>query len=113
MKHFTSSIQVHEIHEWARAGTPNDGASWLRSQRLEDTWHRMLLTLVTGGGVVGILHGLLEISYQLNPPKSLEDHNIDWISGIFPIIKAIQAALSLGTCCSLGPEGPSVDIGKS
>ena len=31
----------------------------------------------------------------------------------FPTIKAIQAAITLGTGCSLGPEGPSVDIGKS
>ena len=35
------------------------------------------------------------------------------LSGIFPIVKAIQAAVTLGTGCSLGPEGPMVDIGKS
>jgi len=35
------------------------------------------------------------------------------MAAIFPTIKAIQAAITLGTGCSLGPEGPSVDIGKS
>ncbi|MBA0833148.1 hypothetical protein Goarm_017484 [Gossypium armourianum] len=74
---------VHVIHEWAWAGTPNEGAAWLRSQKLADTWHRILLIPVAGGVIVGMMHGLLE------------------------------AAVTLGTGCSLGPEGPSVDIGKS
>ncbi|KAL0796593.1 hypothetical protein Bca101_067970 [Brassica carinata] len=40
---------VHVIHEWSWAGTPNEGASWLRLQRLADTWHQILLIPVTGG----------------------------------------------------------------
>lgn len=35
------------------------------------------------------------------------------LSAVFPVVKAIQAAVTLGTGGSLGPEGPSVDIGKS
>ncbi|XP_020682087.1 chloride channel protein CLC-f [Dendrobium catenatum] len=103
---------VHVIHEWAWAGTPNEGAAWLRLQRLADTWHRILLIPVTGGVVVGMMHGLLEIFEQIKQSRS-QKPSIDLLAGIFPTIKAIQAAVTLGTGCSLGPEGPSVDIGKS
>ncbi|KAL8509733.1 hypothetical protein ACS0TY_016805 [Phlomoides rotata] len=104
---------VHVIHEWAWAGTPNEGASWLRLQRLADTWHRILLIPVLGGVIVGVLHGLLEILSQINQSTSSQGQGLDVLSAVFPIVKAIQAAVSLGTGCSLGPEGPSVDIGKS
>ncbi|XP_066322491.1 chloride channel protein CLC-f-like [Miscanthus floridulus] len=104
---------VHVIHEWAWAGTPNEGAAWLRLQKLGDTWHRILLIPVTGGVVVGMMHGLLEIFEQLKLVKSGQRQGINFVGAIFPTIKAVQAAVTLGTGCSLGPEGPSVDIGKS
>ncbi|KQJ98827.1 hypothetical protein BRADI_3g39350v3 [Brachypodium distachyon] len=104
---------VHVIHEWAWAGTPTEGAAWLRLQRLADTWHRILLIPVTGGVVVGMMHGLLEIFEQIKLSLSPQREGIDFMGAIFPTIKAIQAAITLGTGCSLGPEGPSVDIGKS
>ncbi|CAL9102913.1 unnamed protein product [Musa textilis] len=104
---------VHVIHEWAWAGTPNEGAAWLRLQRLADTWHRILLIPVTGGVVVGMMHGLLEIFEQIKQSRSSQRQGVDLLAAIFPTIKAIQAAVTLGTGCSLGPEGPSVDIGKS
>ncbi|KAB1214983.1 Chloride channel protein CLC-f [Morella rubra] len=113
---FTDSlvaIQVHVIHEWAWAGTPNEGAAWLRLQRLADTWHRILLIPVTGGVIVGMMHGLLEILHQIRQSSSSQRQGFDLVAGVFPTIKAIQAAITLGTGCSLGPEGPSVDIGKS
>ncbi|KAG0467979.1 hypothetical protein HPP92_017307 [Vanilla planifolia] len=87
---------VHVIHEWAWAGTPNEGASWLRLQRLADTWHRILLIPVTGGVVVGMMHGLLEIFEQIKLSRS-QKPSIDLLAGIFPTIKAIQAAVTLGT----------------
>ncbi|XP_061349314.1 chloride channel protein CLC-f isoform X2 [Gastrolobium bilobum] len=106
---------VHLIHEWVWAGTPNEGAAWLRLQRLADTWHRILLIPVTGGVIVGMMCGLLEILDQIKQPSSSQrqGQGFDLLAGIFPTIKAIQAAVTLGTGCSLGPEGPSVDIGKS
>ncbi|GAB2279771.1 hypothetical protein Dimus_014410 [Dionaea muscipula] len=104
---------VHLIHEWAWAGTPNEGAAWLRLQRLADTWHRILLIPVTGGVIVGMMHGLLEILDQIKLSSASNRQGLDLLSGVFPTIKAIQAAVTLGTGCSLGPEGPSVDIGKS
>lgn len=106
-------MQVHVIHEWAWAGTPNEGAAWLRSQRLADTWHRILLIPVLGGVVVGVLHGLLEILEQVMHFTSSQEQGFNAFAAITPIVKAIQAAITLGTGCSLGPEGPSVDIGKS
>ncbi|XP_058114494.1 chloride channel protein CLC-f-like [Magnolia sinica] len=107
------NLGVHVIHEWAWAGTPNEGAAWLRLQRLADTWHRILLIPVTGGVVVGMMHGLLEIFDQIKQPRSSQRQGFDLLAGVLPTIKAIQAAVTLGTGCSLGPEGPSVDIGKS
>ncbi|KAL2467010.1 Chloride channel protein CLC-f [Abeliophyllum distichum] len=104
---------VHVIHEWAWAGTPNEGAAWLRLQRLADTWHRILLIPVLGGVVVGVLLGLIEILNQINQSTSSQGQGFDVLAGILPVVKAIQAAVTLGTGCSLGPEGPSVDIGKS
>ncbi|KAJ0586030.1 putative chloride channel, voltage gated, chloride channel, core [Helianthus annuus] len=102
---------VHVIHGWAWAGTPNEGAAWLRLQRLADTWHRILLIPVTGGVIVGMLHGLLEILDQIK--QSTPGNGSSFLSVFFPTVKAIQAAVTLGTGCSLGPEGPDVDIGKS
>lgn len=104
---------VHVIHEWAWAGTPNEGAAWLRLQRLADTWHRILLIPVLGGVIVGVLHGLLDILGQIQQSTSSQGQGFDVLAGIFPTVKALQAAITLGTGCSLGPEGPSVDIGKS
>ncbi|KAL3508297.1 hypothetical protein ACH5RR_027698 [Cinchona calisaya] len=104
---------VHVIHEWAWAGTPNEGASWLRLQRLADTWHRILLIPVLGGVIVGMLHGLLDIFGQIQQSSSSQEQGFDVLAGIFPTVKALQAAITLGTGGSLGPEGPSVDIGKS
>ena len=106
-------IQVHVVHEWAWAGTPNEGAAWLRLQRLTDTWHRILLIPVLGGVIVGVLHGLLEILGQIKQSTSSQEQGLDVFAAIFPVLKAVQAGVTLGTGCSLGPEGPSVDIGKS
>uniref|UniRef100_A0A2P2MYH1 Chloride channel protein n=1 Tax=Rhizophora mucronata TaxID=61149 RepID=A0A2P2MYH1_RHIMU len=105
------TLGVHVTHEWAWAGTPNEGAAWLRLQRLADTWHRILLIPVTGGVIVGMMHGLVEILNQIR--QTTHTRGLDLVAGIFPTIKAIQAAVTLGTGCSLGPEGPMVDIGKS
>ncbi|PUZ77395.1 hypothetical protein GQ55_1G367400 [Panicum hallii var. hallii] len=60
-----------------------------------------------------MMHGLLEIFEQLKLVKSGQRQGINFLGAIFPTVKAIQAAVTLGTGCSLGPEGPSVDIGKS
>lgn len=72
---------------------------------------------MVGGVVVGMFHTVTEVVDMIRaaqPQPSLSNRNkIDWLAGIKPFIKALQAALTLGTGLSLGPEGPSVDIGKS
>jgi H+/Cl- antiporter ClcA len=60
-----------------------------------------------------MMHGLLEIFDQLKLSKPAQGQGINFVAAIFPTIKAVQAAVTLGTGCSLGPEGPSVDIGRS
>lgn len=82
-------------------------------QRLANTWHRILLIPVAGGVIVGFMNGLLEILDQIKHSSSSHRQGFHLLSGVFPIVKAIQAAITLGAGCSLGPEGPSVDIGKS
>jgi len=102
----------------AWAGTPDEGASWLRKQKLVDIWHRILMVPVVGGVVVGMFHTVTDIldvvrTTQLQSPLQGRENKIDWLAALKQVIKAFQAALALGTGSSLGPEGPSVDIGKS
>ncbi|KAJ7546555.1 hypothetical protein O6H91_08G044500 [Diphasiastrum complanatum] len=104
---------VHLIHDFAWAGTPHEGAAWLRLQSLTDTWHRIMLIPVTGGVVVGLMHTLLGVLDQIKASRPQQRRRIDFLAASCPVIKATQAAVTLGTGCSLGPEGPSVDIGKS
>jgi hypothetical protein len=64
--------------------------------------------------MVGMMCGLLEILDQIKQASySPQRQGFDLLAGIYPTVKAIQAAVTLGTGCSLGPEGPSVDIGNS
>ncbi|KAL0715128.1 hypothetical protein Bca4012_064450 [Brassica carinata] len=62
---------VHVIHEWSWAGTPNEGASWLRLQRLADTWHQILLIPVTGdhGTSMESIQYLQDVRYSLRVAK--------------------------------------------
>ncbi|CAI7793116.1 unnamed protein product [Closterium sp. NIES-53] len=119
------NLAVHGIHNLAWAGTPAEGAAWLRVQPITTTWHRIMLIPVMGGVVVGMLHALGGIIEQSQSPSQAQGQNrgatlrleqqrgIDWGAAFTPVIRAIQAAVTLGTGSSLGPEGPSVDIGKA
>ncbi|KAJ6967274.1 hypothetical protein NC652_004739 [Populus alba x Populus x berolinensis] len=55
-----------------------------------------------------MMHGLVEILEQIRQNLSSHRKGFDLVAGVFPTVKAIQAAVTLGTGCSLGPEGPSV-----
>lgn len=62
-----------------------------------------------------MFHSIIEILelIRASQPQRTSRSKIDWLAGVKPLIRAVQAAITLGTGCSLGPEGPSVDIGKS
>ncbi|CAI8587199.1 unnamed protein product [Vicia faba] len=83
---------VHEIRDLSWDGIPDRGASWLREAPIQDTWKRVILVPAFGGLIVSLLNLLSDSQ---------------------PFLKAIAASVTLGTGNSLGPEGPSVDIGTS
>lgn len=91
-------IQVHEIRDLFWDGIPYRGASWLRETPIEVTWKRVILVPAFGGVIVAVLNLLRET------PS---------FSASRPFLKAIAASVTLGTGNSLGPEGPSVEIGTS
>jgi H+/Cl- antiporter ClcA/CBS domain-containing protein len=96
---------IEHIHDWAFEGLDD----WLGGSR--ELW--ILLIPILGGVAVGLLRwywrdlgqnlaGMLaatQTGEQLQPGRG--------------VIKMLAAAISLGTGASLGPEGPSVEIGAN
>lgn len=99
---------MHEIRDLCWDGIPSRGASWLRELPHHDnaTWRRTILIPTCGGLVVSLLNTFR---------SALDEGNSDsFIKAVLkPILKAVAAAFTLGTGNSLGPEGPSVEIGAS
>ncbi|XP_058753034.1 chloride channel protein CLC-e [Vicia villosa] len=87
---------VHEIRDLSWDGIPDRGASWLREAPIQETWKRVILVPAFGGLIVSLLNLLSNSNFNSQP-----------------FLKAIAASVTLGTGNSLGPEGPSVDIGSS
>ncbi|XP_057814939.2 chloride channel protein CLC-e isoform X2 [Cryptomeria japonica] len=103
------NLAVHEIRDLFWDGIPSSGASWLRDQTLEQKWKIILFTPACGGVVVAILNTLrnsLETS-------SAAIHMSDIKASFRSFLKTAAATVTLGTGNSLGPEGPSVEIGAS
>lgn len=99
---------VHEIRDFFWDGLPLRGASWLREKPLEEIWQRVILVPVCGGVIVGILNSLQD---SLKDPSGRMVSDVK--EAIRPILKTIAASVTLGTGNSLGPEGPSVEIGSA
>lgn len=98
---------VHELRDFFWDGIPARGASWLREVPTEATWSRVVLVPAFGGLIVGILN-LIRSSIDVGGGQ--ENH----VKAVFrPVLKAVAASVTLGTGKSLGPEGPSVEIGAS
>lgn len=102
---------VHEIRDIFWDGIPHRGASWLREEPIESIWSRVVLVPAGGGLFVSLIKAL---------QATLEEENIsnmnfyDYLkAALQPLLKATAACFTLGTGNSLGPEGPSVEIGKS
>lgn len=96
---------VHELRDLFWDGIPSRGASWLREAPIEGKWARVILVPACGGLVVGVLNWLR---------TSIESEDGDRVkAALRPVLKAVAACVTLGTGNSLGPEGPSVEIGAS
>lgn len=99
--------QVHEIRDFFWDGLPLRGASWLREEPIEKIWQRVVLVPACGGVIVGILNSLRSSLKETSGVTSSVKE------AMRPLVKAIAASVTLGTANSLGPEGPSVEIGSS
>lgn len=100
---------MHEIRDFFWDGIPSRGASWLRDKPVEVVWERVIAVPVCGGCIVGLLNGLR--GTLDSPAESVSMSNLKAI--LEPILKTMAACVTLGTGNSLGPEGPSVEIGTS
>lgn len=114
-------FKVHEIREVFWDGIPQRGASWLREEPITDMWQRVILVPASGGLIVAILNvlrGALDdeqveeenVLVKMGMPISVFD---SLKAASRPFLKAVAACVTLGTGNSLGPEGPSVEIGTS
>lgn len=103
------NIAVHEIRDFFWDGIPYRGASWLREEPIEITWQRVILVPTCGGLFVSLLNMIRTSVEVSNTGVSVSRLK----SAAEPILKAVAACVTLGTGNSLGPEGPSVEIGAS
>lgn len=75
-------------------------------------WTLALIPAI-GGLLVGLLRWRLPEFFGQGWSSLLSDSREQPISPLRPVLKLLGAALSLGTGASLGPEGPSVEIGAN
>ncbi|CAD6230144.1 unnamed protein product [Miscanthus lutarioriparius] len=102
------NLSVHEIRDIFWDSIPLRGASWLREEPIDEVWQRVIFVPVSGGVIVGGLNALRSyIKTNSNAPVSKIK------SAFRPFLKAVAASFTLGTGNSLGPEGPSVEIGSA
>lgn len=88
---------------------PDRGASWLREEPIETKWGRVILVPAFGGLIVSLLNMIRTAVEDSTDGTAMS--NIK--SALKPILKTVAACVTLGTGNSLGPEGPSVEIGAS
>ncbi|XP_031381875.1 chloride channel protein CLC-e isoform X1 [Punica granatum] len=99
---------VHELRDFFWDGIPSRGASWLREAPIEATWSRVILVPACGGLIVGMLN---LIRSSIDGDGGGKENRVKAV--LRPVLKAVAACVTLGTGNSLGPEGPSVEIGAS
>lgn len=97
---------VHEIRDFFWDGIPYRGASWLREEPLDSVWPRVILVPACGGLIVSVLNAARDA-------VSKASYNYNTKDALASFLKAVAACVTLGTGNSLGPEGPSVEIGSS
>lgn len=102
---------MHYTRDLFWDGIPSRGASWLREEPIADVWPRVILVPLCGGLIVSILNKLRD---SLEDSSEGTDTVASAVKGALrPFLKTIAASVTLGTGNSLGPEGPSVEIGSS
>ena len=78
-----------------------------------------MLPPALGGALVGVLRAGTHFDERLaaDAGKAPQQAAAQGMAGAralaAPVLRALAAAVSLGTGASLGPEGPSVDIGRA
>ncbi|XP_010446927.1 PREDICTED: chloride channel protein CLC-e-like isoform X1 [Camelina sativa] len=98
---------VHLLRDFSWDGIPDRGASWLREAPIGTNWLRVILVPTIGGLVVSVLN-------QIRESAGDSDSSLDRVKAVLrPLLKTVAACVTLGTGNSLGPEGPSVEIGAS
>ncbi|KAL3642231.1 hypothetical protein CASFOL_013046 [Castilleja foliolosa] len=97
---------VHEIRDLCWDGIPDRGASWLREEPIESKWGRVIFVPAFGGLIVSLLNTISTAVENGAFTPTIQ-------SALKPILKTVAACVTLGTGNSLGPEGPSVEIGVS
>ncbi|KAL1805336.1 chloride channel protein CLC-e isoform X2 [Daucus carota subsp. sativus] len=100
---------VHEIRDLCWDGIPYRGASWLREVPTGVVWKQIVLVPACGGLLVAVLN-YIRASLQL-PAEGVSTFRVKDV--LEPILRTLAACVTLGTGNSLGPEGPSVEIGSS
>ncbi|CAN1289308.1 Chloride channel protein CLC-e [Linum perenne] len=104
---------VHEIRDLLWDGIPYRGASWLREESIDSIWTRVILVPASGGLIVALLNLLRSSLPDSGPQRSFSDVRGRFYAVLCPVLKALSASFTLSTGNSLGPEGPSVEIGAS
>ncbi|XP_011040858.1 PREDICTED: chloride channel protein CLC-e isoform X3 [Populus euphratica] len=111
---------VHEIRDLFWDGIPYRGATWLREEPLESNWLRVVSVPACGGLIVSILNLLQTTIITSSSSTTNKNDKKGWLQ--LPVaaaaaapsfLKTLAACFTLGTGNSLGPEGPSVEIGAS
>ncbi|MBF2074006.1 MAG: chloride channel protein [Synechococcales cyanobacterium C42_A2020_086] len=79
------------------------------------TWGAWTLATIPtlGGLLIGILRWWFPTLLGQDLAALLSNTRVQPFSPLRPLVKMLAAAVSLGTGASLGPEGPSVEIGSS
>ncbi|KAJ6927866.1 hypothetical protein NC651_011780 [Populus alba x Populus x berolinensis] len=111
---------VHEIRDLFWDGIPYRRATWLREEPLDSNWLRVVSVPACGGLIVGILNHLQTTIITSSSSTTNKNDKKGWlqlpvaaVAAAPSFLKTLAACFTLGTGNSLGPEGPSVEIGAS
>jgi len=110
------NLVVHGVHDEVWKGIPQSGAAWFRTRPLNETWVRLVAVPVGGGVLVGLLNMVREALEEIKKEErgsTMRPGLADVRAFVRALLRAVAAAITLGTGNSLGPEGPSVEIGAS